>query len=108
LPSRILISLFCEAEEAKVLLYERARACLRYSEAVRAPNEPVRHDGQTQFVARDIVTVFIRESGGKSGRITGKSKVVNASPLGRTEFDFATADAPSKLHKRFYSLLTEE
>ena len=60
----MLTFLECEAEEAKVLLNERARACLRYSNDVRAPNEPVRHDGQTQSVARDIVTVFIRKYGG--------------------------------------------
>lgn len=33
---------------------------------------------------------------------------MNASPLGRAEFGFKTADAPSKLHKRFNSLLTED
>jgi hypothetical protein len=81
----------CETEEAKVLLYERARACLRYSEAVRAPNEPVRHDGQTQFVARDFVIVFIRKSGEKRALITGKV-VVNAMPLGRAELTRQNAD----------------
>lgn len=59
----MLTFLDCEAEEAKVLLYERASACLRHSKDVPAPNEPVRHDGQTQPVARDIVTVFIRKYG---------------------------------------------
>lgn len=89
MPSRMLTFLDCEAEEAKVLLYERARACLRFSNGVRAPNEPVRHDGQTQSLARDIVTVFIRKCAGWNRRETG-TRVVNASPLGRTEFDFTS------------------
>ena len=87
----MLTFLCCEAEEAKVLLYERARTCLRYSEAVRAPSEPVRHDGQIQFVARDVVIVFIRKPGEKRALITGKV-VVNAMPLGRAELICQNAD----------------
>ena len=99
----MLTFLDCEAEEAKVLLYERARACPRYNDAVRALSKPVRHEGQTQFAARDVVIVFIRKLDKKKAPITRKV-VVNASPLGRAELTRQNADVPSKLHKGFTNI----
>lgn len=52
-----------EAEETKFLLYDFNGLLAACCHATRWPNELDRHDGQTQSVARDNMTVFMEMAG---------------------------------------------